>query len=251
MTYLAREHVKFLMLANSTDKWVREEIDAVREEIGAIENSCPFDVGVNAVMRRRQHDFSIVRQRTRGNYEAGQTETFTRRLYVHVCYKPAAAPIQERRLKESLFSIKKDLEDGVEEFRPAAQKLIDNFLIVKRTSKGVKVSFKNEKIEEAKRYWGYFVLVSNEICDPFEALKAYRSREKIEEMFATSPARPAGRPAAGLPAPRAPPAGARLPAVLPTLLQSPKRTPAYFTTRGRLSGLYQAFFTVSTRAAKL
>ena len=185
MTYLAREHVKFLMLANSTDKWVREEIDAVREEIGAFENSCPFDVGVNAVMRRRQHDFSIVRQRTRGNYEAGQTETFTRRLYVHVCYKPEAAPIQERRLKESLFSIKKDLEDGVEEFRPAAQQLIDNFLIVKRTSKGVKVSFKNEKIEEAKRYWGYFVLVSNEIRDPFEALKAYRSREKIEELFAT------------------------------------------------------------------
>ena len=185
MTYLAREHVKFLMLANSTDKWVREEIDAVREEIGAFENSCPFDVGVNAVMRRRQHDFSIVRQRTRGNYEAGQTETFTRRLYVHVCYKPAAAPIQERRLKDSLFSIKKDLEDGVEEFRPAAQKLIDNFLIVKRTSKGVKVSFKNEKIEGAKRYWGYFVLVSNEIRDPFEALKAYRSREKIEELFAT------------------------------------------------------------------
>ena len=65
--------------------------------------SCPFDVGVNAVMRRRQHDFSIVRQRTRGNYEAGQTETFTRRLYVHVCYKLEAAPIQERRLKESHF----------------------------------------------------------------------------------------------------------------------------------------------------
>ena len=56
---------------------------------------------------------------------------------------------------------------------------------MKRTSKGVKVSFKNEKIEEAKRYWGYFVLVSNEIRDPFEALKAYRSREKIEELFAT------------------------------------------------------------------
>lgn len=64
MTYLAREHVKFLMLANSTDKWVREEIDAVREEI-TLENSCPFDVGVNAVMRRRQHDFSIVRQHVR------------------------------------------------------------------------------------------------------------------------------------------------------------------------------------------
>lgn len=39
MTYLAREHVKFLMLANSTDKWVREEIDAVREY------KLPFRVG--------------------------------------------------------------------------------------------------------------------------------------------------------------------------------------------------------------
>ena len=70
-------------------------------------------------------------------------------------------------------------------FRPAAQKQIDSYLTVKRTAKGVKVDFKMDEIEEAKRYWGYFVLVSNEIKDPFDALKAYRSREKIEELFAT------------------------------------------------------------------
>ena len=116
-----------------------------------------------------------MRKRTRGNFEAGETESFTRRLYVHVFHKPEAAPIQERRLRESLFSLKKDLEDGVEEFRPAAQKQIDSYLTVKRTAKGVKVDFKMDGIEEAKRYWGYFVLVSNEIKDPFDALKAYRS----------------------------------------------------------------------------
>ena len=185
MTHFAREHTKFLMLANSTDKWVRSEIDAAREELGHFRNVCPFDVDVSGVMRRRQHGFSIVRKRTRGNFEAGETESFTRRLYVHVFHKPEAAPIQERRLRESLFSLKKDLEDGVEEFRPAAQKQIDSYLTVKRTAKGVKVDFKMDEIEEAKRYWGYFVLVSNEIKDPFDALKAYRSREKIEELFAT------------------------------------------------------------------
>ena len=182
MTHFAREHTKFLMLANSTDKWVRSEIDAAREELGHFRNVCPFDVDVSGVMRRRQHGFSIVRKRTRGNFEAGETESFTRRLYVHVFHKPEAAPIQERRLRESLFSLKKDLEDGVEEFRPAAQKQIDSYLTVKRTAKG---DFKMDEIEEAKRYWGYFVLVSNEIKDPFDALKAYRSREKIEELFAT------------------------------------------------------------------
>lgn len=181
MTHFAREHTKFLMLANSTDKWVRSEIDAAREELGHFRNVCPFDVDVSGVMRRRQHGFSIVRKRTRGNFEAGETESFTRRLYVHVFHKPEA----ERRLRESLFSLKKDLEDGVEEFRPAAQKQIDSYLTVKRTAKGVKVDFKMDGIEEAKRYWGYFVLVSNEIKDPFDALKAYRSREKIEELFAT------------------------------------------------------------------
>lgn len=185
MTHFAREHTKFLMLANNTDKWVRSEIDAAREELGHFRNVCPFDVDVSGVMRRRQHGFSIVRKRTRGNFEAGETESFTRRLYVHVFHKPEAAPIQERRLRESLFSLKKDLEDGVEEFRPAAQKQIDSYLTVKRTAKGVKVDFKMDGIEEAKRYWGYFVLVSNEIKDPFDALKAYRSREKIEELFAT------------------------------------------------------------------
>lgn len=185
MTHFAREHTKFLMLANSTDKWVRSEIDAAREELGHFRNVCPFDVDVSGVMRRRQHGFSIVRKRTRGNFEAGETESFTRRLYVHVFHKPEAAPIQERRLRESLFSLKKDLEDGVEEFRPAAQKQIDSYLTVKRTAKGVKVDFKMDGIEKAKRYWGYFVLVSNEIKDPFDALKAYRSREKIEELFAT------------------------------------------------------------------
>ena len=185
MTHFAREHTKFLMLANSTDKWVRSEIDAAREELGPFRNVCPSDVDVSGVMRLRQHGFSIVRKRTRGNFEAGETESFTRRLYVHVFHKPEAAPIQERRLRESLFSLKKDLEDGVEEFRPAAQKQIDSYLTVKRTAKGVKGDFKMDGIEEAKRYWGYFVLVSNEIKDPFDALKAYRSREKIEELFAT------------------------------------------------------------------
>ncbi len=185
MTHIVREHTKFLMLANSTDKWVRGEIDSAREELGHFDNVCPFDMDVSGVMHRRQHEFRFVRQRTRGEYEAGETQTISRRLYVHIFHKPQVAPIQERRLRETLFSLKKDLEDGVEEFKASSQKQIDNFLVVRRTAKGVKVDFRMDKIEEAKRYWGYFVLVSNEIRDPFEALKAYRAREKIEELFAT------------------------------------------------------------------
>ena len=67
----------------------------------------------------------------------------------------------------------------------------------------------------------------------------------------TAPERPAGSKAAGIFDLCVFPAGDLFHAVLQKIQKYTKRTPAYFTTRGRLSGLYQAFFTVSTRAAKL
>lgn len=185
LAYLADRGDKFLMLANSTDKWVREEIDAARESIVHFDNVCPFDLDVRGITRLRTHAFSVPRQRARGEARAGEQKEFTRRLYAHVFYKPEMAPLQERRLLQELTSLKKDLEAGVEEFRPAAQKLIDRFLVVKRTPKKTTVTYNMQAAKDAQRYWGYFVLVSNSIKDPFEALKSYRAREKIEELFAT------------------------------------------------------------------
>lgn len=185
MTQLVRSQSKFMMLASNNEKWVREEIDASREALGHFDNVCPFDTEVCGVMRRRMHEFSIVRKRTRGSLSAGDTENFTRRPYVHVFHKPMVAPEQETRLCNQLLELKSTIEGGAEELKPADQKLADRFLVVKRTARSIKVSFNMAKIEEAKQYWGYFVLVSNEIKDPFKALEAYRAREKIEELLAT------------------------------------------------------------------
>ena len=48
----------------------------------------------------------------------------------------------------------------------------------------MKVGFNDQAIAEAKRYFGYFSLVSNQSMDTFTALENYRLREKIEELFA-------------------------------------------------------------------
>ena len=45
------------------------------------------------------------------------------------------------------------------------------------------MSFNNEAFEKAKKYFGYFALVSNEAMQADQALRLYREREKIEEMF--------------------------------------------------------------------
>ena len=51
------------------------------------------------------------------------------------------------------------------------------------------MGFNDKAIAEAKKYFGYFALVSNQAMDTFAALENYRLREKIEELFAVQKGR--------------------------------------------------------------
>ena len=48
----------------------------------------------------------------------------------------------------------------------------------------MKVSFNDDAVQTAMKYFGYFALVSNQPLELFTALEYYRLREKIEELFA-------------------------------------------------------------------
>ncbi|BBH25175.1 hypothetical protein SG0102_01090 [Intestinibaculum porci] len=43
--------------------------------------------------------------------------------------------------------------------------------------------FNKEVVREAKKYYGYFALVTNCEKDHFKCLQAYRKRETIESFF--------------------------------------------------------------------
>lgn len=122
MAYLAGRGEKFLMLAGSTDKWVREEIDAVRDQITGFEHFCPFDHAVRGLTRRRTHLFTAARQRASAEANAGEVKEFSKRLYVHVFFRRDQVAEDEKLLYLKLESIRRDLESGALEFKPAAQK---------------------------------------------------------------------------------------------------------------------------------
>ena len=67
----------------------------------------------------------------------------------------------------------------------AGQNKADKYLVLSRVGRGgrLKVEFNEQAFEKAKKYFGYFVLVSNEALEAEEALHLYREREKIEAMF--------------------------------------------------------------------
>jgi hypothetical protein len=50
-------------------------------------------------------------------------------------------------------------------------------------ARGTKVTARQEAIDEAKKNYGYFVLLSNEIKDPLAALEIYRNKDLVEKAF--------------------------------------------------------------------
>jgi hypothetical protein len=186
MMKFAWRNVKFLTLVDPHVTWVRETVDALREKLAGMSSTCPFDPSVCGATKVRMHKFSRMRQRSRNGKASGENETFSRRLYVHVFHSPDNGAKKELAFRKDLFELKAQMEDGVAEFTKSAQRKIDKYLVCSKMGRGgqLKIGFNDNAIAEAKKYFGYFALVSNQAMDTFTALENYRLREKIEELFA-------------------------------------------------------------------
>ena len=186
MMKFASRNMKFLTLVDPNVVWVREVVDALRETLASMSSTCPFDPSVCGATATRTHEFSRVRQRSRNGKVAGEKETFSRRLYVHVFYSPDNDAKKELAFRKDLLELKAQVEGGVTEFTKSAQRKIAKYLTCSKKGRGgqLKIGFNDKAIVKAKKYFGYFALVSSQTMDTFIALENYRLREKIEELFA-------------------------------------------------------------------
>ena len=191
MMEFALRNVKFLTLVDPNIVWVRETIEALRATLAGMSSACPFDPSICGATSLRMHQFSRERQRSRNGKVAGEKETIPRRLYVHVYYSPNNEAKGELSFRKGLLELKAQIEGGEVEFTKSAQKKIDKYLICSRKGRGgkLKVGFNDKTITEAKKYFGFFALVSNQTMDKFTALENYRLREKVEELFAVQKGR--------------------------------------------------------------
>lgn len=115
----------------------------------------------------------------------GSVEMFSRRIYIHIYFSLARHNASKADFEATLYEIKMLLEKGtpLKELSSAAQAAAKKYFILKKRGSKVIVVPKNKEIQEANKYHGYFVLVSNKEKDPFECLKKYRKRETIESFF--------------------------------------------------------------------
>lgn len=178
-------HTKFLMRGPLDGRWIRPELDMLMDEFEKPSNICPFDSNIYGVTQRITLVFCNERKFTRGEIKKGDIVSEEHRIYIHFFYNADKARIEKSALMDDIKSVKQQLEQGIDEkqLTKTEKRILEKYLIIRRRSNNVSVSMNDAAIIKASKYYGYFVLLSNEKMDTFSALREYRLREKTEEGF--------------------------------------------------------------------
>ena len=157
---------KFILAVPIQRKWVQNLIDQARTTIQDPDN-----------YRKLEGEVLYVHTHL---YPWGQGR---RRCYVHLYYNAHALSEVTDSFMEDLLTYRTELETGqlVSDHADAYQ----TFFTVKETPvRGRKVLFNKEAIQKySNRYAGFYVLLTNDIKDPVEALRVYRDKDYVEKCF--------------------------------------------------------------------
>lgn len=177
-------NMKFLTLASRSATWLRDIVEEALAELDNLDNICPYDTQVKGKTVSKMQEFSRLRHRSTASAKAGETQKFSRRIYVHILRNSEIQTCKTRALEKELTALRSTVLSG-EELSESAAKKVEKYLILSRQGRGGKltVKFNQEAFNETAKFFGLFVLVSNKAQDCFEALEDYRLREKTEEAF--------------------------------------------------------------------
>ena len=172
---LLSAHFKFLIGVKTSLKFVQESLAKARTEMRNFGHYQP-DYDLFTYSEKISWNYEQVRPYKRDTLKE------ERRMYLHLYYSPEKALEDERKLHTKLMTWKTELESG--KTKQEHEKSYAKYFEVKTTPvRGIKVTAKQEAIEEAKKNYGYFAMISNEVKDPVQALALYRRKDLIEKTF--------------------------------------------------------------------
>lgn len=172
---LYHSHYKFIISIRCNIKIVSSILDSVRESIKDFTNySVDQDVYcVNSMEKWKYEERDIL-----GNV----VFSADKRIYVHIYYNGQRAEDEKANFIKSLATVESTMQDGTASDEQKA--LCKKYFTTKETPvRGLKVEYNEQAILNHVRNFGYFVLLSNEIKDPKDALDIYRNKDLVEKAF--------------------------------------------------------------------
>ena len=172
---LYREHVKFLVGVKLSLKFIKKNLDDIYDGIRMFTN---YDDGIGTYGCTVSTEWDYSQERP---YK-GDVIKEKRRIYIHYYYSIEKGADDEQAFDKRIATLFKELQEGrlVEEHKKA----YDQFFEVRETPvRGRQVYYKEDEIKAARRYLGYFALITNEKMDAFTALHLYRMKDVVEKAF--------------------------------------------------------------------
>jgi len=180
-------HFDFVTLVKTSIKWVKTEIDSHLDDFDSVSSACPFDTETHGITLTLMRDFVKVRKyaNKKSGLQRGDEETFSKRVYLHLYFNSVRRAEEAASFDNDLIELRRNIEEGikVEDLPQNAQNKAAKYLHIKRWGDKSYVTFNEATCREAKKYLGYFALVSNCEKDTFECLRKYRKRVSIESFF--------------------------------------------------------------------
>ncbi len=172
---LFKDHIKFLIAARISLKFIKSNLDPIYETFRSFEHySEKYDLYAQTV----QSKWTYVEMRP----NKGDTVTMEKRVYLHYYFNIDKAAEDEKALDRKLIKLQRELES--EKRVMENEKLYKKYFEIKTTPKrGTKVFVKQDIILKEKRYYGYFALMSNEAMDAMTVLEVYRNKDVVEKAF--------------------------------------------------------------------
>lgn len=173
---LLHNHIKFLIGVRLSLKCVSKEIEQYRDSVRTWNN---YNQEYETYMMCIPFEWEYTQKRPyKGDVLKGK-----RRIYLHLYFNSQKAVDDELEFTKKMLRLNEELESGHIVFEH--EKLYKKYFDVKTTPiRGAKVTARQEVMEDAKKNYGYFSLISNDLKDPAEALKIYRNKDLVEKAFA-------------------------------------------------------------------
>ena len=172
---LYKNHLKFLLSASTSLNFVKKALDEVYDDLDLYQY---YDEThhLYATTVTTQWDYTEERPYKR------DTITAKCRIYVHLFYNAEKAAADRAAFEDHITSLWHELteEKDVSEHDNQYKKY---FIIRDMLTRGRVIIVKDDAVRKARRYYGYFAIISNVKMDAITALETYRNRDLAEKVF--------------------------------------------------------------------
>lgn len=172
---LYKDHVKFIIAGKMSLNFMKSNLEDIYKNFRSFEHyNETYELYCRTVETKWQYT----------QYQPYKKETLKepRRIYIHYYYNIDKAAEEEKAFDRKLMVLRRELESDkrIPEHETQYKKYFD----VKTTPKrGTKATVREEAVLQAKKYFGFFTLLTNETMDAVTALETYRNKDLVEKAF--------------------------------------------------------------------